>query len=84
VPSFLTLVQDHFIAITRRWSLPPIARPWFRGHGNAEWQLVPSILRSGNQQHEFHLTKRFRLLAPGFGVDIPTDRLDQWRVREPG
>jgi len=78
VTSFLTLVQDHFLGITRRWSLPPIARPWFRGHENAEWELVPSILRSGNQQHEFQLTKRFRLLAPGFGVDIPTDRLDQW------
>ena len=34
--------------------------------------------RSDNQQHEFQLTKRFRLLAPGFGLDVPTDRLDQW------
>lgn len=74
----LTAIQEYFLSSTKRWSLPQIARPWFRGHEKSDWQLVPSILRSGNQQHEFHLTKRFRLLAPGFGVDIPTDRLDQW------
>lgn len=76
--SLLAAIQEHFSTITKRWLLPPIARPWFRGHEKSDWQLVPSILRSGNQQHEFQLTKRFRLLAPGFGVDIPTDRLDQW------
>lgn len=74
----LAAIQEHFSGSTKRWLLPPIARPWFRGHEKSDWQLVPSILRSGNQQHEFQLTKRFRLLAPGFGVDIPTDRLDQW------
>ena len=58
--------------------MPRIARPWFRGHKKADWQLAPSILRNGNQEHEFQLTKRFRLLAPGFGVEIDTDRLDQW------
>jgi hypothetical protein len=76
--SLLTAIQEHFRTITRSWPLPPIARPWFRGHQNASWLLVPAILRSGNLQHEFELTKRFRLLAPGFGVDIPVDRLDQW------
>jgi len=74
----LAQIHDHFLGITRRWTLPAIARPWFRGHEKGEWQLIPSILRNGNQQHEFPLTKRFRLLAPGFGVDLPTDRLDQW------
>src|SRR5262245_35016079 len=58
--------------------MPRIGRPWFRGHERTDWQLVPSILRNGNQQHEFPLTKRFRLLAPGFGVEIDTRRLDQW------
>lgn len=77
-PSELATIQEHFVTKTKRWHLPPIARPWFRGHERSDWQLVPSVLRSGNQQHEFQLTKRFRLLAPGFGVDIPTDRLDQW------
>ena len=76
--SLLAMIQEHFLSITRRWLLPSIARPWFRGHEKSDWQLIPSILRNGNQQHEFQLTKRFRLLAPGFGVDIPTDRLDQW------
>ncbi len=63
---------------TGHWHLPPIARPWFRGHERADWQLVPSILRNGNQRHELDLTKRFRLLAPGFGAEIDTHRLDQW------
>ncbi len=76
--SLLAVIQEHFLSLTQRWPLPPIARPWFRGHEKSDWQLVPSILRSGNQQHEFQLTKRFRLLAPGFGVEIPTGRLDQW------
>ena len=76
--SLLATIQEHFSTITKRWVLPPIARPWFRGHERADWQLIPSILRNSNQQHEFQLTKRFRLLAPGFGADIPTDRLDQW------
>jgi len=76
--SLLSGIQEHFLAFTRRWHTPPIARPWFRGHERPDWQLVPSILRSGNQQHEFHLTKLFRLLAPGFGVEIDIHRLDQW------
>jgi hypothetical protein len=58
--------------------MPPIARPWFRGHERANWELIPSILRGDNKRHEFHLTKRFRLLAPGFGVEMPTDDLDKW------
>jgi hypothetical protein len=58
--------------------MPPIARPWFRGHERTGWQLIPAIMRSGNLHHEFQLTKRFRLLAPGFGVEIDTHRLDQW------
>jgi hypothetical protein len=74
----LTEIQQHFGDLTGSWHLPRIARPWFRGHKNTDWQLVPSILRNGNQQHEFQLTKRFRLLAPGFGVEIDTHRLDQW------
>jgi len=76
--SFLAEIQERFQGVTSRWILPPVARPWFRGHEQCDWLLIPSIFRSGNLQHEFHLTKRFRLLAPGFGVDIPTDRLDQW------
>lgn len=74
----LTDIHQHFAAITSGWRMPPIARPWFRGHERLDWQLIPSILRDGNQRHEFPLTKRFRLLAPGFGVNIDTDRLDQW------
>lgn len=76
--ALLTEIQQHFGSLTGHWHLPRIARPWFRGHEQANWQLVPSILRNGNQQHEFQLTKRFRLLAPGFGVEIDTHRLDQW------
>jgi hypothetical protein len=76
--SLLIAIHEHFLAITQRWVLPLIARPWFRGHERTDWRLVPSILRNGNLQHEFQLTKRFRLLAHGFGVDISTDRLDQW------
>jgi hypothetical protein len=74
----LPAIHERFSTHLKEWTMPAIARQWFRGHERAEWQLVPSILRRDNQQHEFPLTKRFRLLAPGFGVEIHTDRLDQW------
>jgi hypothetical protein len=74
----LAALHEFFAARTGEWRLPRLARPWFRGHERLDWQLVPSILRHGNEAHEFSLTKRFRLLAPGFGVDIDTHRLDQW------
>jgi hypothetical protein len=66
--SVLATIHEHFFRGTGSWALPPIARAWFRGHETATWELVPSILRGSNQQQEFQLTKRFRLLAPGFGV----------------
>ncbi|HSR70176.1 MAG TPA: FRG domain-containing protein [Acidobacteriota bacterium] len=74
----LTEIHEHLASVTGHWEMPRIGRPWFRGHERPNWQLVPSILRNGNQQHEFPLTKRFRLLAPGFGVELDTNRLDQW------
>lgn len=74
----LAEILEHFTHRTGQWQMPRIGRPWFRGHERGDWQLVPSILRNGNQQHEFPLTKRFRLLAPGFGIDLDTHRLDQW------
>jgi hypothetical protein len=76
--SLLGTIQETLLADAKHWDLPRFARPWFRGHKDVNWQLVPSILRNGNQQYEFELTKRFRLLVPGFGVDIPVDRIDQW------
>ncbi len=76
--SYLSAIQDLFLHMTQQWPLPAIARPWFRGHEDSTWKLIPSILRDGNEKHEYLLTKRFRLLAPGFGVEISTDRLDQW------
>lgn len=56
-----------------------VDRPWFRGVTDARrHKLLPSILRGSNERHEFHLTKKFRLMAPGFGSTPDTSRLDQW------
>jgi len=79
-PNFpiLAEVYDHFWSATKSWEMPPIARAWYRGHTDSTWLLLPTIFRNGNEKHEFLLTKRFRLLAPGYGVEIPTNRLDQW------
>jgi hypothetical protein len=75
--SLLGKIQSYFWDKTR-WSLPPIAKPWFRGHEDKKWKLAPSIFRDGWDEFEFPLTKRFRLLAPGFGVEIPKRHLDEW------
>jgi hypothetical protein len=63
---------------TIKWTHDGFARPWFRGHTNIQYKLSPSILRCGNDIHEFNLTKKFRLMAPGFGAELETGRLDRW------
>ena len=66
-------------ADTKSWTRSGFAKPWFRGVKDARrHKLVPSILRDGNEKHEFDLTRKFRLMAPGFGPTPDTNRLDQW------
>jgi len=66
-------------ADTRDWTNNGFVRPWFRGVTDADnHKLLPSILRNGNGVHEFELSTKFRLLAPGFGKTPETDRIDQW------
>lgn len=85
--SKLAEIHEHFWNATKHWNPQcwnhkhrPSGeyKPWFRGHEDSRWKLIPSILRNGNEKYEFNLTKLFRLLAPGFGVDIETARMDQW------
>jgi hypothetical protein len=50
VTSFLGQVK----AISEKW-LPSdenVVGPWFRGHGNAEWPLVPKFYRECDQTRE--------------------------------
>ena len=63
---------------TNDWICDGFAKPWFRGHTDIRYKLLPSILRDGNERKEFNLTKKFRLMAPGFGATIETNRLDRW------
>jgi hypothetical protein len=63
---------------TESWTHDGFGKPWFRGHSRFEYKLLPSILRSGNEVHEFQLTKKFRLMAPGYGDTPDTGRLDLW------
>ena len=64
---------------TKGWTHDGFAKPWFRGVTDASChKLLPSILRGDNKGKEFPLTKKFRLMAPGFGATPDTDRLDQW------
>ena len=69
---------DRVARDTTNWTRDGFARPWFRGHTDIRYKLLPSILRSGNDIHEFNLTKKFRLMAPGFGAALETSRLDRW------
>ena len=69
----------HLADDTKIWTRDGFAKPWFRGVTDAAChKLVPSILRGNNKLKEFPLTKKFRLMAPGYGATPDTDRLDQW------
>jgi hypothetical protein len=63
---------------TTGWSHSGFAKAWFRGVTDVRYELVPRILRNDNAKHEFDLTKKFRLLARGYGPTPETDRLDEW------
>jgi hypothetical protein len=64
---------------TTNWTRDGLAKPWFRGVKDAKrHKLLPSILRNGNGAREFNLTRKFRLMAPGFGSTPETGRLDLW------
>lgn len=70
---------SHVADDTKDWIRDGFAKPWFRGVTDAyHHKLLPSVLRGNNKQHEFQLTRKFRLMAPGFGATPETGRLDQW------
>jgi len=74
-------VEDLLLAVnrdTKKWVHDGFAKPWFRGVKDIKYRLLPSILRSGNDICEFNLTKKFRLMAPGFDKTPETNRIDQW------
>lgn len=48
---------DRVARDTTNWTRDGFARPWFRGHTDIRYKLLPSILRSGNDIHEFNLKK---------------------------
>jgi hypothetical protein len=64
--------------ITIDWIRDANIRPWFRGHTNREYRLIPSILRNGNEEKEFYITREFRLRSPGYIETPDRDRIDQW------
>lgn len=74
----LDQLLDRVASDTADWTRDGFARPWFRGHTDVRYKLLPSILRCGNEVQEFTLTKKFRLMAPGYGATIETGRLDRW------
>jgi hypothetical protein len=47
------------------------SRPWWRGHADAEWLLVPSLYRRGSANKEGNLNARFRLMAKVRHPDCP-------------
>jgi hypothetical protein len=49
---------------------------WFRGHGNAKWKLLPSLLRSSDPSAEASLLKRFKQNALPFTGYLPGDEWD--------
>ncbi len=63
---------------TSKWKRKSFFKPWFRGQTNSKYLLLPSILRKGNEDKEFQITKKFRLVAPGFEKTPDTNRIDQW------
>ena len=49
---------------------------WFRGHGDTEWQLVPSIARSGQHYSEMNLIKRFKQNAMMLVSPRPAEQIE--------
>ncbi|WP_417459870.1 FRG domain-containing protein [Kordiimonas sp.] len=76
LPELIQRVQEH----TKTWKRDGFIKPWFRGVSSAEkHKLLPSIYRyERGLNREFDLTKKFRLMAPGFGKTPETGRIDQW------
>ena len=48
------------------------AKPWWRGHSNIGWQLVPSLYRKGMSAKESNLNTRFRMMAKARHASCPT------------
>ncbi len=46
-------------------------RPWWRGHRDAKWPLVPSVYRKGFERKESSLAQRFRLMARSRSSSCP-------------
>jgi hypothetical protein len=64
------------VAITRAFDG---SRPWWRGHADVEWRLVPSLYRRGFASKEGNLNTRFRLMAKARHRDCPgNDRAFPW------
>jgi hypothetical protein len=53
---------------------------WYRGQSDSQKPPIPSILRDNCVEHEFEITREFRLKAPAFGDTPETRRLDQWLI----
>lgn len=46
-------------------------RPWWRGHGNFDWQLTPNLYRKAFAAKEVNMNQRFRMLAKVRHVKCP-------------
>lgn len=73
VPDLLNRIKSD----TKEWTNDGFAKSWFRGQSNTKYKLIPAVLRKGNEDREFVITKKFRLLAKGYIELPPNKRLDE-------
>lgn len=57
-PVYVSSVGD-LVGVVTRWTIEDQV-PWYRGHGSANWDVLPSILRGYSAAEERNLTNRFR------------------------
>jgi hypothetical protein len=50
------------------------SRPWWRGHSDVAWPLVPSLYRKGFANKEFNINGRFRMMAKARHSNCPSNQ----------
>ncbi len=57
-------ITDLLAGAQESFGLQVRGHPWFRGHTDASWSLLPSVHRSFSSTDEIRFTNQFRIWAP--------------------
>ena len=54
-------------------------QPWYRGHANSDWRLVPALFRKYLAGREYNIIGQFRTRSRSLRNDLPSDdQLEAW------